>query len=339
MNRLQASLRRQQSERGAILTFVALSLVSIVAVMGVVLDGGNVFSQRRQMQNAADAAATAGARALDRLALGNEGAIWSAVVASAVSNGGDSTQITCRLTNEVLVDVGACPQSATNTAASIKSAASAVRVTVAATHKTTFIRVVGAKTFTARASAAGQIEALRSGSSPFVLCAVGRTDPRAQGDGQTVAVLLPDNSINPAALYANGGPTYELQNPTTIGCGQGNNFKGLSENATANYTMPGPWTVANGDHGINVAKSVVAGNNACSNGITLNCVILVPLCHATTPATDGSLYCVRFGAFQIVDIQGASRISGRLVDGVVATGGQGGGPPLKGEARVVKLSE
>lgn len=261
------------------------------------------------------------------------------MVASATTNGADATQITCRLTNELLVDVGACPQSATGGAAALKSAATAVRVTVASTYKTSLIRVVGAKTFTAKASAAAQIEALRSGNSPFVLCAVGDSDPRANGDGQSVAILLPDNSVNPSALYANGGPTYELQDPSTIGCGQGNQFKGLSEDADTQFPVPGPWDLANGDHGINVAKSIVAGNSACRSGAVDGCVVLVPLCHSSVPPVSGTLYCVRFGTFQIVDTHSSSRLGGRLIDGVLATGGQGGGAPAKGEARVIKLSE
>jgi hypothetical protein len=95
----------------------------------------------------------------------------------------------------------------------------------------------------------------------------------------------------------------------------------------------------NGDHGINVANAVVAGNNACRNGLSTGCVIFVPLCHAATPPVADVLYCERFGAFQIVDNQGSSRISGYLVDGVEATGGQGGGHAGPGEARVIKLSE
>ena len=115
----------------------------MVGVTGVIVDGSNAFAQRRQMQNAADAAALAGARALDRLATGAEGAIWTAVVASATSNGADALDVTCRLETDVLVDLGACPTAATDTATSLRNAASAVHVTVGAVKTTSFIRVVG----------------------------------------------------------------------------------------------------------------------------------------------------------------------------------------------------
>src|SRR2546428_10789528 len=48
----------------------ALSLVAILAMAGVVIDGGNIYVQRRTAQNAADAAALGGTRAL--LAATNE---------------------------------------------------------------------------------------------------------------------------------------------------------------------------------------------------------------------------------------------------------------------------
>jgi Flp pilus assembly protein TadG len=331
--------RHRRSERGAAIMLIALSMTSVIAVTGVVVDGSNAFAQRREMQNAADSAALAGARALDTLAVNAETAIWTAVVASATANGASASNITCRLETDLLADLGACPIAATGTATALRNSASAVKVTVGATKNTSFIRVVGINNFTARASATAQIQGLRGGNSPFVICAVGSSDPRSLGDGQTVPIILPDNSMNPNALYANGGPIYELQDPTTVGCGQGQTFKGLSENMNNDYPVPGPWNLYNGDHGINVSTSVVAGNNACRGALTVNCVILVPLCHAADPPVASVLYCERFGAFRIVDIASSSRIGGVLVDNVQVTGGQGGGHAGQGEARVIKLSE
>lgn len=44
---------------------VAILMVGLVAVVGLVTDGGMVFSQRRDLQNVADAAAAAGASQID----------------------------------------------------------------------------------------------------------------------------------------------------------------------------------------------------------------------------------------------------------------------------------
>jgi hypothetical protein len=49
---------------GQILPLFALALVAIVAMVGLVIDGGSAFGQRRGQQNAADLAALAGAVAL-----------------------------------------------------------------------------------------------------------------------------------------------------------------------------------------------------------------------------------------------------------------------------------
>ena len=50
-------------DRGQILVIFALALVAIIAMVGLVLDGGSAFAQRRQEQNVADLAAMAGATA------------------------------------------------------------------------------------------------------------------------------------------------------------------------------------------------------------------------------------------------------------------------------------
>src|SRR4051795_8856540 len=53
--------RRTRDERGQVLVVFALALIAIVAMTGLVLDGGSTFVQKRDQQNAADAAAMAAA--------------------------------------------------------------------------------------------------------------------------------------------------------------------------------------------------------------------------------------------------------------------------------------
>jgi len=62
-------------ERGQIIVLVAILMVGLVAVVGLVTDGGLVFSQRRDLQNAADAAALAGAMQIDENAYRASGAV------------------------------------------------------------------------------------------------------------------------------------------------------------------------------------------------------------------------------------------------------------------------
>ena len=56
------ALRR---EEGQALVMVAVMMVGLVSVVGLVSDGGLVFAQRRDLQNAADAAAAAAAMRID----------------------------------------------------------------------------------------------------------------------------------------------------------------------------------------------------------------------------------------------------------------------------------
>lgn len=53
--------RRLWSEKGQSLVIVALGLVAFIAMLALVLDGGNAYAAKRQAQNAADAGALAGA--------------------------------------------------------------------------------------------------------------------------------------------------------------------------------------------------------------------------------------------------------------------------------------
>jgi Flp pilus assembly protein TadG len=52
---------RTRSSDGQIIVIFALGLVAMIAMVGLVLDGGSTFAQRRGQQNAADLAALAGA--------------------------------------------------------------------------------------------------------------------------------------------------------------------------------------------------------------------------------------------------------------------------------------
>ncbi|RJQ07848.1 MAG: hypothetical protein C4558_08980 [Dehalococcoidia bacterium] len=52
-------------EDGQVLVLVAVFLMGLVAVAGLVADGGLLLAQRRDLQNTADAAAAAGAMRLD----------------------------------------------------------------------------------------------------------------------------------------------------------------------------------------------------------------------------------------------------------------------------------
>lgn len=58
-----------KDERGAVTAFVACFAVALIAVFGLVVDGGLILATRRQAFNVADAAARVGAQGVDESAL------------------------------------------------------------------------------------------------------------------------------------------------------------------------------------------------------------------------------------------------------------------------------
>jgi len=75
---------RRHRESGQVLVIFALALIAIVAMTGLVLDGGSTFVQRRDQQNVADAAALAAAYSY--ATTGSTSAATSAAQAIATAN-------------------------------------------------------------------------------------------------------------------------------------------------------------------------------------------------------------------------------------------------------------
>lgn len=66
---------RLREERGTVTAFVVSFTVAMLAVAGLVVDGGYTLATRRQAFNEANAAARAGAQAIDEGALRSSGAV------------------------------------------------------------------------------------------------------------------------------------------------------------------------------------------------------------------------------------------------------------------------
>lgn len=87
-------LQRSTPATGQALVLMALALVAVVAMVGLVIDGGNAWANQRVVQNGSDAAAEAGAVVMaQRLAGatapvdGWDASVETAVTASAAANG------------------------------------------------------------------------------------------------------------------------------------------------------------------------------------------------------------------------------------------------------------
>ncbi len=97
-------------ERGQILVLFTLALVAMIAMVGLVIDGGAAYAQRRGQQNAADLAALAAADALynGRTWAEAQAVAQSVAATNSYSNGVNGVVVTVtRPGDEVKVDVQA----------------------------------------------------------------------------------------------------------------------------------------------------------------------------------------------------------------------------------------
>lgn len=150
-----------KSEKGQSIMLIVFVMVGMIALVGLALDGGNMFLQRRQVQNAVDAASMAGTRELARAICGESGAddlsIARAINSFAESNGIDDTD--GMLGNEVNDNVSATyvnfdlDELGQVGAGSIPVGATGIAVDITAEKDTYFVRVVGINDFSVGAGA------------------------------------------------------------------------------------------------------------------------------------------------------------------------------------------
>ena len=175
--------RLRHHERGQVLVLFALSLVAIVASVGLVLDAGGAYAQQRNEQRVADLAALAGAtteaNCWSGCAVGSltpRQAIIEAATASAGANGFSPSEMTVNIPpadGKYAGKGGDC-----STALSMPCW---IEVIVTRNHRNGFASVVGQTTWSvsARAVAVGGVEnGVSNGATPimFNLAAVQASD-------------------------------------------------------------------------------------------------------------------------------------------------------------------
>src|SRR5438046_10353416 len=79
---------RRENEKGQSFVIISLAMVAIIAMVAVVLDAGNDYVQRRQMQNSRDAGAEAGGLKLAQ-ANSTKGDVTDAVGADGQHDGNE----------------------------------------------------------------------------------------------------------------------------------------------------------------------------------------------------------------------------------------------------------
>jgi len=88
---MSTSPHGERPQAGQVLVLLALGIVAMLAMVGLIVDGGNAFAQQRNTQNGADSAADAGALVLAQNAgvmvpTKSDTDVWNAITAAALSN-------------------------------------------------------------------------------------------------------------------------------------------------------------------------------------------------------------------------------------------------------------
>ncbi len=143
-----APMDTPRRDRGQILVIFAIALMAIVAMVGLVLDGGSAFAQRREEQNVADLAAMAGATA--HLNTKGDAATKQAAAIAAANQIALDNRYVADPANGFTIDVNV-----TNT-----SFYGQVQVQITRPHRNNFAAVLGMSTWpvsvTATARSSGQ---------------------------------------------------------------------------------------------------------------------------------------------------------------------------------------
>lgn len=175
------SLKCRRSERGQALVVVALLMTILIGLMGLVIDSGYAYSERRQIQNAADSAALNGARDLDaQIANGNQAgadtqvlrAIKQYIVAFNLTvNTSGNAPATLQSATYINED-GSQSYGTVGTQASdhIPVSASGVRVTVKEPWTPFLVGILGINSFTISATAAAASGVIPGADAVFLNC-------------------------------------------------------------------------------------------------------------------------------------------------------------------------
>jgi Flp pilus assembly protein TadG len=345
-----------RDERGATIVLAALAMVALLGLTGLVIDGGRAYSDHRQAQNAADAAALAGAGALNTYwtnPLKTAGDIWSAVLSKTQGNATNNTP-SCHYVDSTGAIINSAIQCSAYVGRTVPLNATGVEVHASDTQNSAFVQVLGIKTFSAGGTAQARVRAVNIGKSPILLCAVSGADPRSvngqgidENDPLLPPIFLPGtDTINPLAIYnaTTNSPIYQLKGvEVKKKCGTSANFKGRVEgDGDVSYPIPGPWP---GDNGNSAGpfRTKLAGD---CNGETVGCKVLIPLCYGVAPAgqppvdpDDDELWCPAMGIFVITSFDSNSDSGGFLGTAPILDGGSGGGQPGTLDQRVITLTK
>ena len=224
--------RRRRRESGQVLVLVAAGMVVLILIVGLVLDGGSAFGQRRGQQRGADLAALAGAN--DLLLNSNTSSAESTALQVATENGFDPATLSVTA-HATLYGQGH---------------AGSVKVDITEAHPNSFSNLIGMSSWNVSVSATAVTGAITGsrGSGPFLFSvrnflANGMPDPRFTLGGCGAAGC---------AFGTANGDAPVTYNPTT----------GEQDLAWTNF--------GNGNVNTSEVSDIISGRLVVSNDIALN---------------------------------------------------------------------
>lgn len=310
------------ASRGQILVLFALVLVALLGVLGLAVDLGMAFAQRRTMQNAADAGALAGARFVAKAtadSLTSAQTEVETVVRANAMDYGTITDIDCTYVDDDGGSLGSCT-------IPIPLGATGVEVAVTEEHPTVFIQIVpGAPaSVTTGAQASAHVKRLAAPrDGPFLPCALGTQ--LASGGTMDIMVEVDGRWIlNPLAI----GQTFKIHGPQIEKCkAKASRFKGLADTASnRSKTAPNWFNYKEGDSAGTISEDV-EGPNGCKAGQEINnCVVFLPIA-LDDPAEEGNdkqLWVVAFAPFYVTTPKSNEHHGTLLADYMTYGRGQAG---------------
>jgi hypothetical protein len=168
-------MKYREREDGQVIILVALALVGLLGIAGLAIDGGRLFTLRRKVQNAADAAAMAAARTLSQkivtcsdgsVADDNEVAIAMVELARLNGFAYDAPNVTIAGWYTDYTGARIQPGRMTGYGFQIPTGATGFHVSLTVTETTTLMRVVGQTTISAHAETTVMIGPIKTVQDP-----------------------------------------------------------------------------------------------------------------------------------------------------------------------------
>ncbi len=345
--RFRHQLRRPASghegpvrERGTVLVITTITLSMLLVMATLIIDGSQAYPQRRRSQNAADEAALAATRALDRWkvaqATGTSGEDVQAAALSIVEANSAELE-SCTLIRGNGAEIGPCDDAA----ALGSPVAAGVEVVASETRQTTFGELVGQESVTARATAKATSQPLATAGSPFVACGNMAFAGQNSKDDPIDILNSTATAIDPVkvAAWVASGTEFVLQGSKVNPCGLGSStFKGKASEPS-NIRL-GQWNKVETGNGYNPSiEFQVLGAAPCVEPPYVNCDLLVPIANQGR-SSDLSMYVVGWVVFRVrPGTTGNAEYIGKLVGErqYASSGGTTDGMPTSGDIRVIRL--